>query len=109
VCVVGRVGTGKSALLQGLLGEMRQVSGHTVFSGAVGYGESRLRAGILLNLVPQQPWIHGGTIRDNITFSAPTAEIDKARLDWVIDACCLRDDLRQMSHDLSYVYVQLGV
>jgi ABC-type transport system involved in cytochrome bd biosynthesis fused ATPase/permease subunit len=37
-CVTGRVGTGKSALLQGLLGEVRQVTGRTVFSGPVSYG-----------------------------------------------------------------------
>lgn len=39
VCVIGRVGTGKSALMQGLLGEMTQTAGHTVFSGPVSYGE----------------------------------------------------------------------
>lgn len=40
VCIVGRVGTGKSALLQALLGEMRQTAGHSMFSGRVSYGMS---------------------------------------------------------------------
>ena len=39
VCIVGRVGVGKSALLQGLLGELRQTSGQTRFSDAVSYGK----------------------------------------------------------------------
>jgi ATP-binding cassette subfamily C (CFTR/MRP) protein 1 len=39
VCIVGRVGTGKSALLSGLLSEMRQISGHTRIDGDVSYGK----------------------------------------------------------------------
>ena len=44
-CLIGRVGTGKSALLQGLLGEMRQTTGRTVFSGPISYGTHRVEAG----------------------------------------------------------------
>ena len=40
VCVVGRVGTGKSALLLGMINEMRQTRGHTLFGGTVSYGMS---------------------------------------------------------------------
>lgn len=40
VCVVGRVGTGKSALLSGLLGDMRHSKGETVFCDTVSYGMS---------------------------------------------------------------------
>jgi ATP-binding cassette subfamily C (CFTR/MRP) protein 1 len=40
VCIVGRVGTGKSALLLGIINEMRQTRGHTLFGGTVSYGKS---------------------------------------------------------------------
>jgi ATP-binding cassette subfamily C (CFTR/MRP) protein 1 len=40
VCIVGRVGTGKTALLSGMINEMRQVYGHVIFGGPVSYGES---------------------------------------------------------------------
>jgi ATP-binding cassette subfamily C (CFTR/MRP) protein 1 len=40
VCIVGRVGTGKSALLLGMINEMRQTRGHTLFGGTVTYGKS---------------------------------------------------------------------
>lgn len=39
VCIVGRVGTGKSALLSGLINEMRQTKGKTIFGGSVSYGQ----------------------------------------------------------------------
>lgn len=50
-----------------------------------------------LNPVPQQAWIHSGSVRDNITFSARREEIDFARLNAVIDACALRIDVQAMS------------
>jgi len=37
VAVVGRVGSGKSSLLSGLIGEMRKVSGSVDFGGRVAY------------------------------------------------------------------------
>ena len=43
VCIVGRVGTGKSALLSGLLGEMRQSKGHMIFGGPVSFGVYEVR------------------------------------------------------------------
>nr|ODN90116.1 cadmium ion transporter [Cryptococcus depauperatus CBS 7841] len=91
VCVVGKIGSGKSALLSGLINEMRQTEGHAVFSGPVSY-------------VPQQPWIHSGSMRDNITFSAKENEIDKQKLNDTIDACALRTDIKSMIHgDLTKV------
>lgn len=39
VCISGRIGSGKSALLQALLGEMRQTTGQVVLSGNVSYGK----------------------------------------------------------------------
>ena len=37
VAIVGRVGSGKSSLLSGLIGEMRKVSGSITFGGHVAY------------------------------------------------------------------------
>ncbi|RSH93382.1 hypothetical protein EHS25_007738 [Saitozyma podzolica] len=91
VCVVGRVGTGKSALLAGLVEEMRKTRGRVVFGGQVSY-------------VPQQAWIHSGTIRQNIAFSSAGDSVDVARMDQIIDACSLRPDISALPHgDLTQV------
>lgn len=37
VAIVGPVGSGKTSLLQGIIGEMRQTSGTVTFGGSVGY------------------------------------------------------------------------
>ncbi|TDL20835.1 ABC protein [Rickenella mellea] len=59
--IVGPVGSGKSSLLQGLIGEMRKVSGSVTFGGTVGY-------------CPQTAWIQNATVRDNILFGQPFDE-----------------------------------
>ncbi|KAG1733609.1 ABC protein [Suillus paluster] len=78
VAVVGPVGSGKSSLLQGLIGEMRKVSGHVSFGGRVGY-------------CPQTAWIQNATLRDNITFGRPFEEDRYWR---VLETACLLPDLQ---------------
>ncbi|KDR79020.1 hypothetical protein GALMADRAFT_244748 [Galerina marginata CBS 339.88] len=58
VAVVGRVGSGKSSLLLGLIGEMRKVDGSVLFGGRVAY-------------CPQIAWIQNASVRDNILFGQP--------------------------------------
>jgi len=54
VVVVGRIGSGKSALLQALIGEMRQTTGSKVeFGGSISY-------------VAQQPWVMAASLAQNI-------------------------------------------
>jgi ABC-type multidrug transport system fused ATPase/permease subunit len=50
--------------------------------------------------VPQDAWIHSGTIRDNITFSAASEDIDPVRLKAVIVACGLESDVLGMPNGL---------
>ena len=47
VAIIGPVGSGKTSLLQGLIGEMRKTSGKITFGGSVGY-------------CPQSAWIQVG-------------------------------------------------
>ncbi len=49
VAIVGRVGSGKSSLLMGLIGEMRKVSGSVSFGGQIAY-------------CPQTAWIQNSTL-----------------------------------------------
>jgi ATP-binding cassette, subfamily C (CFTR/MRP), member 1 len=58
VAVVGRFGSGKTSLLQAILGEMRNGGDSSVaIHGRIAY-------------VAQKPWILSGTVRDNILFGA---------------------------------------
>ncbi|KZT03607.1 multidrug resistance-associated ABC transporter [Laetiporus sulphureus 93-53] len=80
VAVLGPIGSGKSSLLQALIGEMRRVSGHATFSSQIAY-------------VPQTPWIINASLRQNITFGQPN---DDQRFREVVRACCLERDLEML-------------
>ncbi|CAE7132182.1 unnamed protein product, partial [Rhizoctonia solani] len=86
--IVGTVGSGKSSLLQGLIGEMRKEKGSVTFGGSVGY-------------CPQTAWIQSATVRDNIVFGR---EFDEARYSEAIRVACLQSDLDMLpSGDLTEV------
>jgi len=78
VAVVGPVGSGKSSLLQAIVGNMTQTQGQVVRGANISYAS-------------QTAWIQNATIRDNILFDTP---MDEDRYWRVVRACCLEADLR---------------
>ncbi|XP_065333029.1 ATP-binding cassette sub-family C member 4-like [Cloeon dipterum] len=81
VAVIGAVGSGKSSLIQALLGELPWSSG----GGGV---EARD-----VSYSSQEPWIFSGTIRENILFGRA---FDRRRYNQVLKACCLLPDIKRM-------------
>ncbi|WWC63484.1 uncharacterized protein I303_106087 [Kwoniella dejecticola CBS 10117] len=75
--IVGAIGSGKSSLLQGLMGEMRKTEGKVTFSGST-------------SLCAQTPWIQNATVRENILFGQPWNE---ERYWAAIRDACLEPDL----------------
>ncbi|KAF9151749.1 hypothetical protein BG015_006269 [Linnemannia schmuckeri] len=75
--VVGRVGQGKSSLLNAIIGEMYKHEGTIRVRGRVAY-------------VPQQAFIINATVRDNIVFGNL---FDQERYHRVLTACGLDPDL----------------
>lgn len=76
--IVGAVGSGKSSLLNGILGEMRRVGGRVQIASTVGY-------------CPQQAWIQNATLKDNILFGR---EFDEQRYADAIKYCALEADIK---------------
>ncbi|KAG0212661.1 hypothetical protein BGX28_005857 [Mortierella sp. GBA30] len=78
VAIVGAVGSGKSSLLNALVGEMRKTSGTMEYGGTIGY-------------CPQSAWIQNATVKDNILFGLP---LDEVRYKNVIRDCALERDIQ---------------
>ncbi|KAF0697853.1 Aste57867_11493 [Aphanomyces stellatus] len=76
--IVGSVGSGKSTLVSGILGDARCSKGHVHRFGSVAY-------------VSQQPFIQNATLKDNITFGLA---FDHARYQNAIRVSCLVEDLK---------------
>ena len=78
VAVIGRVGAGKSSLINAILGNMERCGGSATCGGRVAY-------------VPQNPWCQNLTLRDSILFGS---DFDAELYDTVIHACALELDLQ---------------
>ena len=78
VAVVGRIGAGKSSLIQAILGNMVKEHGAMRVGGRISY-------------VPQNPWLQNLSVRDNVLFGE---SYDQSKYDAVIDSCALTMDLQ---------------
>jgi ABC-type multidrug transport system ATPase subunit len=86
IAVVGFVGSGKSTLINTLLGEVRVLSGKNAVRGNLSY-------------FSQSPFILNATIRDNILFGhVNDEEIDEVRYQRALECCALSHDLKLLSH-----------
>lgn len=79
-CIVGRVGAGKSSLLQAVLGDLWKINGEVVLHGKSAY-------------VPQQAWVMNASVRENIVFGH---RWDPQFYEKTVNACALRDDFAQL-------------
>jgi len=75
-CIVGRVGAGKSSLLQSILGDLWKLKGEIVVHGRAAY-------------VAQSPWVMNASVKENIVFGY---RWDPAFYDKTIKACALLED-----------------
>ena len=76
-CIVGRVGSGKTSLLQAILGDIHKLYGEVMVKGKVAY-------------VSQNAWIMNASVKDNIIFGH---RYDPAFYDKTIKASALIEDL----------------
>lgn len=93
VAVIGSVGSGKSALLLSILGELALTNGSATVNGSLGY-------------VAQQPWIVSDTVRGNILSGAPFSAERYAR---ALEACALAPDLKLLAQGDQTMIGERGV
>ncbi|KAJ3683780.1 hypothetical protein LUZ60_014007 [Juncus effusus] len=80
IAIIGEVGSGKSSLINSILGEMRIIQGNIISHGSVAY-------------VPQVPWILTGSVRDNILLGEA---FNATRYEEILHACTLDIDVSKM-------------
>jgi ABC-type multidrug transport system fused ATPase/permease subunit len=86
VAVIGKVGSGKSSLLQAILGELEMVSVNGGHTGRIARIDS-------VAYVPQRAFIMSGTIRENILMGQPMDQIKYAD---ALDRSDLTTDLQEL-------------
>lgn len=80
VAVVGGVGSGKSSLINAILGEVRQLAGTTSVAGKLSY-------------FAQSPFILNATVKDNVLFSHVNEPFDRVRYKRALEVSALTHDL----------------
>ncbi|TRY79142.1 hypothetical protein TCAL_05895 [Tigriopus californicus] len=79
VAIVGSVGSGKTSMLQAVLGEIPSNQGKINIRGRVSYAA-------------QEPWVFAGSVRHNILFGE---NYDEKRYMKTLEVCALEHDLEQ--------------
>ncbi|KAJ8713564.1 hypothetical protein PYW07_013934 [Mythimna separata] len=92
--VAGPVGSGKSSLLQLILGELVPKEGTLSLGGA------------RVSYASQEPWLFVATVRENILFGLP---YDRIRYKKVIRACALVRDFELLPHGDSTLVGERGI
>lgn len=87
--ITGKVGAGKSALLQALMGELDKLAGSVIQSNE------------MIGYCSQRPWLQSLNIRENILFSSLQEDV---RYNQTLEACALIPDIASFKHgDLSNI------
>lgn len=91
IAVVGSVGSGKSSLLNAILGEMQCKNENSQFSRSDAV--IQLAADLRVAYVPQQAWLQNATLKQNVTFGE---RWNPLRFDYIVKACQLLPDVETL-------------
>ncbi|XP_065887047.1 ATP-binding cassette sub-family C member 4-like isoform X2 [Dysidea avara] len=93
LAIVGPVGSGKSSILQCILGELEALDGSVDTKGTVSY-------------TSQEPWIFSGTLKENILFGEA---YNKPWFNRVLECCSLEKDIDEMPFGENTLIGERGV
>jgi ABC-type multidrug transport system fused ATPase/permease subunit len=88
--VSGPTGSGKTAVLTGLLGEMELIEGHSYLPKQPTQVDPQTGLRNSIAYAAQSPWLQQKSIKDNILFGE---EFDEKRYEDTLDVCALVPDL----------------
>lgn len=93
LAVIGQIGSGKSMLLQALLGEFFIADGEMIINGKISYAS-------------EVPWIISGSVKENILMGKP---YNKEKYLEIINSCGLNHDLENFLHKDETLIGERGV
>ena len=97
--IIGETGSGKSTLVDVLLGLLRPTTGRVVLDGESLEGRERAWQR-LIGYVPQDPYLLDETVRRNVAFGVPDSSIDEQRLARAISMAHLDEVITELPDGL---------
>jgi ATP-binding cassette subfamily B multidrug efflux pump len=107
IAIMGRVGSGKTTLLKQLTRLLDPPEGTVVIDGhdVHDYPIAQLRSQIAM--VPQDPFLFGDPLRENITYDDPTRTIERV---WqAAESADLRDTIKEFPEQMETIVGERGV
>jgi len=112
VAVTGPVGSGKSALTLVLAGLLPRSLGDVCLNGKVLESIPPAERAARSSLLPQEPFLFSGTVRENVLLSPPDTAPDAdevAAVDAAVTLAALTEDLRTFPDGLDQPVGELGI
>lgn len=115
VAITGSSGIGKTTFLDLLIGLLKPQKGEILYddadiaAGRDAGGACRIDIGELISYIPQDIYLNGYTIRENVTFLTPAGETDEARIVECLRMAKLYDDVCAMPDGLDTLIGESGV
>lgn len=106
VVITGRIGSGKSLLLQTLLGLLPKSSGSITWNGQPVDDLPSFFTPPRCAYTPQTPWLFSDSVGENILMGLPAESVD---LEAAIESAVLSDDIAQLEQGLETMVGPRGV
>ncbi len=106
IAITGNSGTGKTTFLDLLIGLSKPQKGAIFYddvdivAGRDADGACIVDIGDLVSYIPQEVYLNGYSVRDNVTFMTPPSEIDEARISECLKIASVYDDVMKMPQGL---------
>lgn len=95
IALVGRTGSGKSTLARLILGLYQPTEGEILYDGRVRLEELNLRwLRQQFGVVPQEPFLFSGSIRENISFQDPSLSLEQ--IERAAKLAAIHDEITKM-------------
>jgi ABC-type bacteriocin/lantibiotic exporter with double-glycine peptidase domain len=94
VAIVGPTGSGKSTLASLLVGLYRPSEGEVFYDGRPLSGLDLASVRRQIGVVPQNPYVFGATVRENIALCAPDS--DGGQIEWAARAACIHETIEEL-------------